>query len=111
MATVEHKRFETLLVQLGRDFDQKVLDDPDFASKIPANAHIVFQLDVDQASVLNEAQAFNAWAQALAEVNHEPGQPLVTVTLHLQLHPSERRHGLTARAIGQSVRDFELVTV
>lgn len=117
MATVEHKRFEALLAQLGRDFDQKVLDDPDFAGEIPPNAHIVFKLDVgqvDQAAAIDEAQAYNDWSQELADVNHEPGQTLVTVTLHLQQlagQSSDKRHRLTARAIGQAVRDFELATV
>jgi len=60
--------------------------------------------------MLTEAQAFNDWSQALADVNHEAGQPLVIVTLHLQQladQQSEKRHPLTA----QAVRDFELATV
>lgn len=116
-STVEHKRFEALLAQLGRDFDQKVLDDPEFAGSLPRHAHIVFQLDVgqaDQGAMLNEAQAFNEWSQELAQINHEPGQPLVTVTLHLQQlagQPGEKRHRLTAQTIGQAARNFELATV
>jgi len=112
MATLEHKRFEALLTKLAQDFDQKVLDDPNFAGDIPPNANLVFKLDLGQLQndALEEAEAFNAWSQELADINHEEGQQKVTVTLHLHQF-ADQRHRITARAIGQAVRDFELVTV
>ena len=114
MATLEHKRFEALLAKLGQDFDQKVLDDPDFAGDIPPNANLVFKLDLEQlqGAALEEAKAFNIWSQELSDLNHEEGQRKVTVTLHLHqfVDHQDKRHRITPRAIGQAVRDFELVT-
>jgi len=83
MATLEQKRFEALLTKLRQDFDQKVLDDPDFSSDIPPNANLVFKLDLAQLKndVLEEAEAFNAWSQELADLNHEAEQQKVTVTV------------------------------
>jgi hypothetical protein len=64
-------RFEWLNSILGSEFDQYVMEHPDFAGRIPRDAIIVLQLKGED--------AFNEWARSIAERHREKDQPLLIV--------------------------------
>ncbi len=67
---------------LGVEFDRYVLDHPAFAARIPRGAQVVLQLHDDP--------KFNAWARRVANLQREPGQPVVLVTIR-RVRPAKSR--------------------
>jgi len=61
--------FELKNSELLAEFDKYVLEHTEFARKLPQEAHIVLQVEGDE--------AFNKWAQRVAEKNKEIGRPVV----------------------------------
>jgi hypothetical protein len=63
---------------LGSEFDQYILEHPDFAAGIPSSALIVFLDATDP--------GFSKWSLARArqhtEIDDEPGRPVVYVEIH-----------------------------
>jgi uncharacterized protein DUF5647 len=67
---------------LGAEFDRYVLEHPRFAACIPRGAEVILQLSGEP--------RFNAWQRRLARGNHEPGRPVVVVTI-TKLRPARSR--------------------
>ncbi len=74
--------FELKNSELVSEFDKYVLEHPEFARKIPYGAHIVLQMEGDE--------AFNEWAQRVAEKNAESDCPTVYVKIK-KLKPARSR--------------------
>lgn len=66
-------KFEWKNSILGKEFDQYILDHPEFARKIPRKAVIALQLEGDE--------EFNEWSRKLAEEQAEEGQPIIYVNI------------------------------
>lgn len=72
MKAIEHV-MEEKNAELVYEFDQYVIEHPEFADDIPDNAIVAMQIEGD-----NE---FNAWSRRLAESQAEKGQPIVHVKI------------------------------
>ncbi len=66
-------RCEWKNVVLGREFDQYILEHPEFAKNIPRKALIALQVEGDQ--------EFNTWSRRLAQAQAETNQPIVYVII------------------------------
>lgn len=75
-------KFEWKNTLLGKEFDQYVLDHPEFAEKIPRRAVIALQLEGDE--------EFNRWSRQLAEEQAEEGQPIIYVNIKRLREPRSR---------------------
>ncbi len=103
------KRFEQLLSVISSDFDRRILEDPDFASDMPSNAYVLFQLKMEgpvTAKVTSEVEAFNTWLKDLAERQRDAGQPVYVATLHVTYKPIPRTPPLLV--LERFPREFEL---
>lgn len=58
---------------LGLEFDRYIREHPEFAERIPDNAHIILLLEGDE--------EFNEWSINLGKKQVEKGQPLVYVKI------------------------------
>ncbi len=59
--------------ELVYEFDQYVVEHPEFADDIPNNAVVAMQLEGDS--------VFNAWSKKLAESQAEKDQPIIYVKI------------------------------
>lgn len=101
--------FEHILGVIGADFDQRVLDDPTFASAMPANAYVLFQLKIEGVSdprVLGEIEEFNTWLKDMSERQREPRQPIYKAVLTVRYKPVEPQPDW--RLLDRYPRDFRL---
>lgn len=101
--------FEYILDVVGADFDRRVLEDPDFASDMPPNAYVLFQVKVEGISdprVLEEVDEFNAWLEDLAQRQRDPGQPTYKAVLTVRYQPVAPP--LDWRLLDRYPRDFRL---
>lgn len=67
------KNFEVQHAILIREFNQYLFDHPQFADEIPQGAIIVLQLGDDE--------EYNQWSRQVAEMNREPGRPVVYIEI------------------------------
>jgi len=67
---------------LGLEFDRYIREHPEFAERIPDNAHIILLLEGDK--------EFNEWSINLGKKQAEKGQPLVYVKIK-RLGPARSR--------------------
>lgn len=67
---------------LVAEFDRYVVENPEFAAKIPRNAQIVLQVEGDE--------EYNEWSKRLAEKQREPDQKVVYVKVK-GLKPAKSR--------------------
>ena len=74
--------FELKYSELVSEFDQYVLEHPEFAEQLPKNAHIVLQVEGDE--------ELNEWARHVASKNVEEGCPIVYVKIK-KLKPLKSR--------------------
>lgn len=58
---------------LVTEFDRYVVEHPEFAANIPANAQVVLQVEHDE--------EYNQWSKNLAESQREKGQNVVLVKI------------------------------
>lgn len=63
--------YEKKQAQLVTEFDRYVMENPEFASQIPPGAHVVIQVEGDE--------AFNRWVRELGRRQRERGQTVVYV--------------------------------
>lgn len=76
------RKFEHLNSILGMEFDRHVMEHPDFAARIPRGAHIVLQLEGND--------AYNRWMRDISERHREKDEPVLIV--HVKgLHPPKFR--------------------
>jgi hypothetical protein len=67
---------------LGEEFDRYVMEHPAFAARIPRGAEVILQFA--------DNPGFSAWQRRVGEQNHEPGCPVVLVTVG-KLRPARSR--------------------
>jgi hypothetical protein len=67
---------------LVTEFDRYVVEHPEFAAKIPANAQVVLQVEGDE--------EYNDWSKQAAERQREPRQPAIYVKVK-GLKPAKSR--------------------
>jgi hypothetical protein len=67
---------------LVTEFDRYVVEHPEFAAKIPANAQVVLQIEGDE--------KYNDWSKRAAERQREPKQPAIYVKVK-GLKPAKSR--------------------
>lgn len=65
--------FETRNSILGMEFDRYIRLHPEFADRIPDNAHVILLLEGDD--------EFNKWSIQIGKHQAEKGQPIVYVTI------------------------------
>jgi hypothetical protein len=75
-------KFEWTNSILGKEFDQYILDHPEFVQKIPRKAVIALQLEGDA--------EFNEWSRKLAEEQAEEGQLIIYVNIKRLREPRSR---------------------
>ncbi len=78
MIEILEKKHSILVTEFGR----YVMEHPEFAEKIPANAQIVLQVEGDE--------EYNKWSRQLAERQREPDQLVVYVKIK-GLKPAKSR--------------------
>lgn len=107
--------YERLLSKLAQDFDQKLLEDPEFAQQLPPNSYVIFQLALEGAEdpgLLEEVERFNRWAKEVCEKQREKGLSVVIATLQTKvvyLGPRRPRFSLSSSSLDRWPRDFQLV--
>ncbi|MBI1742543.1 hypothetical protein HYR54_05680 [Candidatus Acetothermia bacterium] len=74
--------FELKYSELISEFDKYILEHPEFAKKLPYGAHVVLQIEEDE--------ALNEWAREVAEKNAEADHPLVYIKIK-KLKPARSR--------------------
>ena len=67
---------------LVTEFDRYVVEHPEFAANIPANAQVVLQVEHDE--------EYNQWSKNLAESQREKGQNVVLVKIKAIKPPRSR---------------------
>lgn len=113
----KQQEYEELLGLIGRDFDRRMFEDPDFGEDLPSNAYILFQIDVKgetDAQLQDQVEDFNRWVQEVCRPQVDPDHNLVTATLVIEFgsiadprHPARRKR-LTDEMIEHTPREFEL---
>jgi len=107
--------YERLLAKLAQDFDEKLLEDPEFAQQLPPNSYVIFQLALEGAEdpgLLEEVERFNRWAKEVCEKQREKGLSVVIATLQAKvvyLGPRRPRFSLSSSSLDRWPRDFQLV--
>jgi hypothetical protein len=67
---------------LGMEFDRYIREHPEFAEKIPDNAHVILLLEGDE--------GFNKWSAQIGKEQAAQNQPLLYVTIK-KLAPAHSR--------------------
>ncbi len=65
--------YEKINTILGTEFDRYMRIHPEFADRIPENAHVILLLEGDE--------GFNKWSHQLGECQAEEGQPVIYVRI------------------------------
>ncbi|MEI8014803.1 MAG: DUF5647 family protein [Nitrospira sp.] len=73
---------ETRNSLLGMEFDRYLREHPEFADKIPDNAHVILLLEGDE--------DFNKWSMCIGKEQAAQDQPLLYVTIK-KLAPAHSR--------------------
>ena len=116
--TAKPKSYEKILQLISRDFDRRILGDPEFGEGLPERAYIVFQLSIPGAEdprLLDEVRWFNRWVRELCRPQIDPDHRVVEAVLTLtsppvSVHPERPfRRSLSQRMIKELPREFELV--
>ena len=79
----QRKVFTEILRKLGENLDKHIVENPDFAARIPNGSYIVIQISVPpntDPNILRAVELFNRWVRKLAEQQRESGQPVVVAT-------------------------------
>lgn len=113
---MKNEQYEKILKQLSQDFDQLVLDDPDFSRELPPNSYIVFQLaleSVNNSKFLEEIDQFNRWVWKVCQPQIEQDQMVIVATLRLlraetATSKAKPRRVLTPKMLEHLPREFEL---
>ena len=79
--------FEKRNSLLGMEFDRYVREHPDFAEKIPDNAHVILLLEGDE--------EFNNWSTRVGREQADKGQPLLYVMIKKLGPPHSRIEDLS----------------
>ncbi len=65
------RSFKEVNAALGWAFTQYVMEHHDFAEHLPFRAHVVFEIEGDE--------AYNAWSKRISRSGADPDQPVVHV--------------------------------
>jgi len=65
--------YTNFLAMVSTEFHRYLMENDDFAEKIPANALVIFQIEGED--------DFNRWHKETSIRNKEPAQPVIIVTV------------------------------
>lgn len=63
--------YTSFLSMVSTEFHRYLMENEEFADKIPANALIIFQIEGED--------AFNSWHKEISLRNREPDQPIIYI--------------------------------
>jgi len=107
----QRKVFTEILRKLGENLDKHIVENPDFAARIPNGSYIVIQISVPpntDPNILRAVELFNRWVRKLAEQQRESGQPVVVATCVLPPIPVQASHDLTPTFVEQAPVEYVL---
>jgi hypothetical protein len=105
------KVYERILSMIGRDFDRRMIEDPDFSPDLPPNAYILFQILIEGEAppqLLREVEEFNRWVREVCEPQIDPDHNVVTAVLKIQLisRPESLHRGKSYRGYNKLSEDM-----